>query len=121
MPFCHRHPDTQIITDYLGVSTCARCAREAQAAASLLCRTCGAAVAAPGLCKSCRTRAARARIAEVVFDHPLVIIVGILLIGVWLTFPTLCRMGLTAWYLGCKDGPTGCDPEVLRIWTSWCG
>ena len=119
MPFCHRHPDTQVITDYLGVATCVRCEAEAKAAVERQCARCAAPVSEPGLCPACQKAAARAKPFAWVTEHPLIVAFVIVLFGLWLVLPGLCRMGLTAYYMGCKEGR--CDPDVIRIWTAWCG
>lgn len=116
MPFCHRHPDTRIITDYLGVSTCARCEAEERAARERRCRACQAPVDEPGLCPACRRVAVRARVFSWITDHPVIVVVAILLFGLWLVGPTLCRATLAAYVVG-----GGEEPKVLRIWTRMCG
>ena len=118
MPFCHRHPDTQVITDYLGVSFCVRCEREAKAAGERQCGKCAAPVSEPGLCPACNRVAVTSRPLEWIAEHPLIIAVVILLFGLWLSLPGLCRLGLAAYKLGGGDER---NPEGFRVWVSLCG
>lgn len=59
MPFCHRHPDVQVITDDRGVANCGACEAERRAGVIRQCPRCARPVQRPGLCGSCAALARR--------------------------------------------------------------
>ena len=69
MPFCHRHPGVQVITDYLGVPHCRACEIEQRAAVRRQCTRCAAPVDTPGLCHACARVDRRRRGLSWVADH----------------------------------------------------
>ena len=86
MPFCHRHPDVQIITDYLGVASCRACEAERRAGVLRQCPQCARPVQRPGLCRRCARTSGGGRGLAWFAEHYLVFMLLLAALLAWTMF-----------------------------------